>query len=74
MQEKTRRQELYQQFIEEASKLYVDALNYYLFTAIPFLIFVAQTDTTSSRASLVTSVPGITLVTSFPFLRFEFHD
>src|ERR1700759_674880 len=26
LQEKTRRQELYQQFIEEASKLYVDAL------------------------------------------------
>jgi hypothetical protein len=27
LQEKTRRQELYQQFIEEASKLYVDALD-----------------------------------------------
>ena len=26
LQEKTRRQELYQQFVEEASKLYVDAL------------------------------------------------
>jgi membrane protein YqaA with SNARE-associated domain len=26
LQEKTRRQELYQQFIEEASKLYVDAV------------------------------------------------
>ena len=37
LQEKTRRQELYQEFIEEASKLYVDALTHDQ-TAIPPLV------------------------------------
>src|SRR5215472_6051518 len=54
LQEKTRRQELYQQFIEEASKLYVDALIHDQ-TAIPPLVSLYA----SINKMRVISDPGI---------------
>src|SRR6202795_1636070 len=42
LQEKTRRQELYQQFIEEASKLYVDALVHDQAAIPPFVSLYAS--------------------------------
>ena len=54
LQEKTRRQELYQQFIEEASKLYVDALIHDQ-TAIPPLVSLYA----SINKMRVVSNPGI---------------
>ena len=54
LQEKTRRQELYQQFIEEASKLYVDALIHDQ-AAIPPLVSLYA----SINKMRVVSNPGI---------------
>ena len=54
MQEKTRRQELYHQFIEEASKLYVDALIHDE-PAIPSLVSLYA----SINKMRVVSNPGI---------------
>ena len=54
LQEKTRRQELYQQFIEEASKLYVDALIHDQ-PAIPALVSLYA----SINKMRVVSNPGI---------------
>jgi hypothetical protein len=54
LQEKTRRQELYQQFIEEASNLYVDALIHDQ-TAIPPLVSLYA----SINKMRVISDPGI---------------
>ena len=54
LQEKTKRQELYQQFIEEASKLYVDALIHDQ-TAIPPLVSLYA----SINKMRVVSNPGI---------------
>jgi hypothetical protein len=54
LQEKTKRQELYQQFIEEASKLYVDALIHDQ-TAIPSLVSLYA----SINKMRVISSPGI---------------
>jgi hypothetical protein len=42
LQEKTRRQKLYQQFIEEASKLYVDALIHDQAAILPFVSLYAS--------------------------------
>jgi membrane protein YqaA with SNARE-associated domain len=55
LQEKTRRQELYQQFIEEASKLYVDALMHDQ-AAIPPLVSLYA----SVNKMRVVSTPGVT--------------
>jgi hypothetical protein len=54
LQEKTRRQELYQQFIEEASKLYVDALMHDQ-AAIPPLVSLYA----SVNKMRVVSTPGV---------------
>src|ERR1700732_1438921 len=54
LQEKTRRQELYQQFIEEASKLYVDALIHDKAAIPPFVGLYA-----SINKMRVVSNPGI---------------
>jgi hypothetical protein len=54
LQEKTRRQELYQQFIEEASKLYVDALIHDQAAIPPFVSLYA-----SINKIRVVSNPGI---------------
>jgi hypothetical protein len=54
LQEKTRRQELYQQFIEEASKLYVDALIHDQAAIPPFVSLYA-----SINKMRVVSNPGI---------------
>jgi hypothetical protein len=55
LQEKTRRQELYQQFIEEASKLYVDALMHDQ-AAIPALVSLYA----SVNKMRVVCTPGVT--------------
>jgi hypothetical protein len=54
LQEKTRRQELYQQFIEEASKLYLDALMHDQ-AAIPPLVSLYA----SLNKMRVVSTPGV---------------
>jgi hypothetical protein len=54
LQEKTRRQELYQQFIEEASKLYVDALMHDQ-AAIPPLVSLYA----SVNKMRLVSTPGV---------------
>ena len=60
LQEKTRRQELYQEFIEEASKLYVDALMHDQ-TEIPPLVSLYA----SVNKMRVVSRPGVAGSISF---------
>ena len=55
LQEKTRRQELYQQFIEDASKLYLDALLHDQ-VAIPSLVGLYA----SMNKIKIVSSPGVT--------------
>ena len=59
LQEKTRRQELYQEFIEEASKLYVDALTHDQ-AAIPPLVSLYASVNKMRVVSRVVSTPEVT--------------
>src|SRR6516225_818696 len=59
LQEKTRRQELYQQFIEEASKVYVDALMHDQ-AAIPPLVSLYASVNKMRVVSRVVSTPEVT--------------